>query len=605
VKVKIHIASLIIVIFSVNAICSASQYTKSHYPLQILNIKPQGTDSTSARNRIYRAYPGIEYNIRAAVVGGLYPYTFSLTGAPMGMTIDAHTGRIIWPNPIASSNNSITLNIVDKEGTVAQVTWQIAVTTTNFLFIDPINGLDDNDGSITKPYKTLNPIYTAYTTSNPHTNTTIYFRNGTHTLINNKQNDWVTGLSIWTSSPFIWLAYPNEEVIIDMNKSTIGMRSARPELYIDGINFTNMDNYCMIMSGMNYSTISRCDFGDISQSDSTNNNQGYIFFPEATHRYTMIIDCKFHNWNTFVGLGSIYDAQKMLIDGCEFYNGKGCAIGVKSQIDSTTIRNNTIRDIIGDGIGTSINGMWRESEEVELCFNTLYTISSNALNFNLRGGDMIQGRTYVHRNTIVGRVGFSNLGSTYPMAGPFYIYNNIIINRDSLDTNRLHCNEGACTHCTWSNNDYKITAYSSEYNVFADDNLIGNTTSPILNETYKLTTAYAHHLGIRGAQTDVSTTINEHVKNKLIPKNGPGMAVSYSSRKEIVFTLSKEFYQHAILTVFNIVGEKVWSRTINNQASNCIEHRMEIRTNSISHGLYFAVFLGEENKIVLPFSIIK
>lgn len=33
-------------------------------------------------HRIYRAYPGLEYNIRAVVLGGAFPFRFALKDAP-------------------------------------------------------------------------------------------------------------------------------------------------------------------------------------------------------------------------------------------------------------------------------------------------------------------------------------------------------------------------------------------------------------------------------------------------------------------------------------------------------------------------------------------
>ena len=72
----------------------------ANYLLEI--IQPQEGLSTNGCvggtlpcNRFYRAYPGLEYNVRMGVIGGDYPYVYSLITAPSGMTIDAGTGEII------------------------------------------------------------------------------------------------------------------------------------------------------------------------------------------------------------------------------------------------------------------------------------------------------------------------------------------------------------------------------------------------------------------------------------------------------------------------------------------------------------------------------
>src|SRR5687767_12569806 len=98
------------------------------YPLEITNIGPVGVNGMSANNRIFRAYPGLEYNIRAAVVGGVYPFQYSLSGAPTGMTIDAATGEIRWPTPQSNASN-ITLTVRDSAGATRSATWSITVTT--------------------------------------------------------------------------------------------------------------------------------------------------------------------------------------------------------------------------------------------------------------------------------------------------------------------------------------------------------------------------------------------------------------------------------------------------------------------------------------------
>jgi hypothetical protein len=52
----------------------------ANYPLEIINIKPSGTGNPviSDYNRIFRAYPSLEYNIKAAVIGGMYPFIIHL-----------------------------------------------------------------------------------------------------------------------------------------------------------------------------------------------------------------------------------------------------------------------------------------------------------------------------------------------------------------------------------------------------------------------------------------------------------------------------------------------------------------------------------------------
>src|SRR5689334_21125847 len=95
--------------FLLVAMCGMHFARVSHaanYPLQIIQPQPNLT----THSRFYKAYPGILYRVPVSVLGGAYPFTYSLTTAPSGMTIDAATGIISWPNPTTSgSPHSVTV----------------------------------------------------------------------------------------------------------------------------------------------------------------------------------------------------------------------------------------------------------------------------------------------------------------------------------------------------------------------------------------------------------------------------------------------------------------------------------------------------------------
>jgi len=61
-------------------------------------------------------------------VRGQPPFSYALTAAPMGATIDASTGRIAWPTAsVASGDYDFTLTVTGAGGPAAQ-TWKVAVT---------------------------------------------------------------------------------------------------------------------------------------------------------------------------------------------------------------------------------------------------------------------------------------------------------------------------------------------------------------------------------------------------------------------------------------------------------------------------------------------
>ena len=65
--------------FIVLSLFSSISYA-AYVPLEIIQPRA-GLDTT---NRFYKAYPGLEYNVRLAVAGGAYPFQFSLSQAPAG-----------------------------------------------------------------------------------------------------------------------------------------------------------------------------------------------------------------------------------------------------------------------------------------------------------------------------------------------------------------------------------------------------------------------------------------------------------------------------------------------------------------------------------------
>ena len=50
------------------------------------------------------AYPGTQYDFRLAVIGGTYPYKFTLQTGPAGMVLDTNTGAMLWDAPNTESS---------------------------------------------------------------------------------------------------------------------------------------------------------------------------------------------------------------------------------------------------------------------------------------------------------------------------------------------------------------------------------------------------------------------------------------------------------------------------------------------------------------------
>jgi hypothetical protein len=209
----------------------------ANYNLEIIQPQP----SLNTANRYYKAYPGIEYNVKVGVFGGTFPFVYSLTTYPSGMTIDASTGVITWSNPTASgSPHNITVSVTDDESTTVTRSWTLTVTTTGFYFLDATNGNDASAGAIDTPWKTIGGMYKNSKTDDTYAGGFLYFRTGTYlTKGTNIVFEDLCRIPLTSNDkPVVWMGYPGETAIIDPSTAYIAMYSNAGNIYFDNLSFT-------------------------------------------------------------------------------------------------------------------------------------------------------------------------------------------------------------------------------------------------------------------------------------------------------------------------------------------------------------------------------
>jgi hypothetical protein len=472
----------------------------ANYPLEIINIKPAGTGSPaiSSTNRIFRAYPGVEYNIRAAVIGGSYPYTFTLSNQPSGMTINSSTGEISWPNP-QSNSGTITLSVTDSENVTVSTSWVISVTTNGFIFVNSNYVGSTETGSISQPYKTINSMLTMLTESAQEY--IVYFRSGSYTLPSFHQS-YYYGLSCNLSEsgylrPYKWLGYPGETVNIDANGHYFEVNG----VYFDKLNIFNFKEYGFRAgSSSNYSTIRRCNLNGLTSDRTSNSNQGFYFtIEEGVGYYLVFQDNVISNYVSSAGIGSLYQQHKLLIENNNIstplagsINSIQTAIALKYNPEgggNNTIRRNTISVDRGTVLGFGVNGMLNGVDDSEICFNYFNASNGTAHRFNNDGN---QWRTYFYRNTVVGKIQMVNLNGL-SCSGPFIFNNNVLINNDNgIDV----------SHYTNTNNPQNC--------ITATSNLIGTISNNILGGNGELTSNYSQYVGTRGWQIDSKSYVKHY-----------------------------------------------------------------------------------------------
>ena len=77
---------ILLLVAFVNSVIAAN------FPMDVIQPK-QGFDNL---NRFHRAYPGLEYSVRVAVIGGMFPFKYYLDSGPAGMTVSGNMGEITW-----------------------------------------------------------------------------------------------------------------------------------------------------------------------------------------------------------------------------------------------------------------------------------------------------------------------------------------------------------------------------------------------------------------------------------------------------------------------------------------------------------------------------
>lgn len=434
----------------------------NHQALQIIMPRASGTGTPAipSTHRSFYAYTGIEYKIRAQVVGGLYPYAFTLSNAPTGMAVDAD-GYITWENPDTTASN-ITLRATDQDGDYVESTWSITVQTSGFKFVDA-SAEGGGSGTLVDPYDTISAMLSGASSTD-----IIYFRTGTYVLPS-RGDHTIGGASAFewndpSDAPARWLAYPGEQAVINMggNRYFYGDPSSGPVFYFDGITFLNGREYVFRTgSGQNYPTFLDCTFDGLTiERTSYNSNQGGYFTGHTGTGYFLTFQgCTFTGFRDTQGIGSIYNQNTFLIEDNIFEDfGRDADstlnqfLALKVGIVGLTFRKNSItasgtdwgffggstNAMMCDG---TIDGHGPQSSSLEFCYNLFKTDSPFvAIRFN-NYDDM--GATWFYRNTVVNTsVQMEELDYPSECDGPWYFEGNVFQNADS-GVNTSHYSNGS------------------------------------------------------------------------------------------------------------------------------------------------------------------
>ncbi len=473
----------------------------ARYPLELVSPREAGTlpspdaagHAMPSGHRIFKAYPGLEYNVRAVVLAGSFPYAFSLSNAPEGMTIDACTGVVSWPSPTEGTvTPSITVR--DSEGTEITEPWTITVSTDGFRFVDAVNGSDGGAGTLAAPWQSIARVKDA---SQP--GDIVYFRSGTYTTagmaVEGDEGTWMHVEILADYHSAQWIAYPGESPVIDYGFTGPDTGwffrfygSETWPVYLDGLELMNSwDKGMQFVSSTDYPTFRRLDIHDINEAIEGSNSAGIMTLssPDDPTWYAAYQDSDFHD----LAPGGIkqYGHARVLWEDLVFRNSSGGGPDLKADTPRFEVR----------------TSRWENSSAAFQCglFGNMHHYgpteqASGEVRYNLMlcGGppeniaqevnqDGMAGRIELYRNTFVGLVNVRDVDDgDVESDGPFVFDSNVIVN-SSTDLDHI-----------------TITDPAPPGNVVLVDNLTGFPEDGIVDEGGNLTASYAQYLGLRGHQ---------------------------------------------------------------------------------------------------------
>lgn len=486
--------SIIKVMILLIMIMFARSVLAANYPLEI--IQPQ--EGLDTKNRFYKAYPGLEYNIRISVIGGSYPFTHELVTCPTGMTIDTNTGEILWPDPtIKGSPHSVSVKVADQEGSIDTVSWNITVTESGFKFLDTINGKSveaGGMGTLENPWKSIADMYEGKDYSsknkNSYANNFLYFKNGAYNIgdafLEDVAGDGTGRLPVTGyNKPLVWLAYPGQTPVLDLGAGYISIYSGSNNVYFDGFIINNMTNFYrkgIVIEPGNNIVLRRNTFHNLSEGGvGGSNNQSAIMIGRGTPgSYISFQDNDFYDIRHGYAIIA-YTTNKVLVENNILHNFSGGTpgIGPKESSKMWFIRANKIYDMI-ETRAIWLNNSGDNTEDQEVSYNLVNTPSTEAALHVNQQNPAYTGKAYIFRNTFIGNVQFLNVKSKN---GPFYVYNNVIVNKKGID----------------------YVSCSMPSQIVKKDNLFGSSADGIVDSNGNLTSGYKSYLGTHGYQLGSET----------------------------------------------------------------------------------------------------
>ncbi|MEO8672089.1 MAG: right-handed parallel beta-helix repeat-containing protein [Tahibacter sp.] len=351
------------------------------------------------------AYPGIPYESRPGVLGGIFPYEFrlnaiTLNGTPLpasSVSLDFRRGTVRF-TPASTGTYALTVEIRDSAATQAVLvrTFTIQSALSPFLFVASGGQDSPGRGSLALPFHT--PAY-ALAQSTP--DQVIVLRKGTYAM---------SGLIIGDTHARQFMAYPDEVVLLDHNYSgDISVRiTTAPSARFEGFDHTRVQQYGFVsdpsLPGL---VIRHARFLDGREGATPSENPGFIhgWGGEITRHRLLIQDCDFGPYQEVQGTAAyattLFDAGDSLIENNQVRIGTAGGFHDKDNSLRNTYRENYIESTLANAnfTGIRISGQYN-ADKVHIHHNLFINSGVGIGGQCLTEGCYIRDQD-VHNNTMV------------------------------------------------------------------------------------------------------------------------------------------------------------------------------------------------------------
>ncbi len=398
------------------------------------------------------AYPGIAYESRPGVVGGIFPYEYRLKSFTLnnvaqstsGVSLDFRRGTVRF-TPASEGTYVVTLEIKDSGSTQKslQKSFTIVSSASRFVFVSP-SGVDSTGrGAIATPYRSLN-----FAMGQSARNQVIMMRKGTY--------DTSTVTDLFDSKSKQILGYPDEVAVLDF----AGVRafwiksgdSSSPTTRIEGVDMANISQYAIAcdpcVSGI---TIRNVRFLTGVSNQTSNDNAAFIYTMDYGLRiHKMLIQENDFGKYTFTASTSfnyagmvLFSAGDSIIENNQARQNQTSSIAKgfvdKGYPDHNTFRENYIELAASqpehDGIFLMAqDGAHRDHVHHNLLVNAGVVLGGQCFQTNCEFID-----NSIHHNTLAGGGIVFSWGPFNPVSSGTRVSNNIISSRTFAPYYGLSC----------------------------------------------------------------------------------------------------------------------------------------------------------------------